>query len=124
MKELETMKGKLKKLIEEKKKYQKSIEQVDHEIMEMITKIIEYVAPKNNTEEHIDEEEKPQAFVRVQFKPNGRTYDYLWNQDYAPGEYVIVDNMYKDEERVKVVKCYRRKTMPEGVILKEAKPIE
>lgn len=42
----------------------------------------------------------------------------------TPVEYVIVDNMYKDEERVKVVKCYRRKTMPEGVILKEAKPIE
>lgn len=114
---MEEKRKELMTLLVEKQKHQAAIQELDEKINAMLFELIEPEKKEPDITQY-------QAFVRVKFNPNGREYDYLWNQTEPPGEQVIVDSIYDREERVIVVKCFRRKTVPQNVKYKEARPIE
>lgn len=46
-------------------------------------------------------------FVRVEFQNGGKQYDYLWNDEKKPGEYVNVSNQWGHESEAKVIDFFK-----------------
>lgn len=111
------------KLEEEKTTLLNRLIETDKQIVDLKIKlaIAELNEKKEETAEKVEEpkEEVKQpvptdlvAMVRIEFRPGGKTYDYLWPHKEYPGEYVYIESYDKGAEKVKVVKAFRTKKQP------------
>ena len=96
---MEEMKNRLQELMNEKQQHQAAIQSIENEMLNIVLKLMDRTvsnqeSPKNETEKEADKQPpeditKYQAFVKIQFKPNGKTYEYLWNHNFEPKEVIV-----------------------------------
>lgn len=127
MKNINEAKALLKEIEEKKNAHLREIQNLEDEAVKIKLQLAELIL--NNEEDHKPQTEpqrKPdntQAFVRIEFKPGGKTYDYLWAGDENPGEYVLITGYHGEQERVRVIDFFR--AVPNARInYKYARPIE
>lgn len=107
------------KLEEEKITLLNRLIETDKQIVDLKIKLA--IAEMNEKKEAtVEKVEEPKttiptdlvAMVRIEFRPGGKTYDYLWPHEEHPGEYVYIESYDKGAEKVKVVKAFRTKKQP------------
>ena len=116
-------KRKIKELEERKAALQKEIDDIDKAIAGVKVELAEFVLGNDVSNQCQDENDDKIAIVQVAFKPNGKTYDYLWTHNTLPGEYVVVPS-YNGEERVRVVGFLTDVTPNPHINYKKAHPAD
>ncbi|MEE0929906.1 MAG: hypothetical protein UIM53_02765 [Acutalibacteraceae bacterium] len=121
MKNLKEAKEQLLRLQAEREKLLAAIQDMDKQIMSLKMEIVDIVV---NTDEenklNNTNEDNKISVVRVEFKPNGKQYDYLWNHNTLPGEYVLVPS-FDGEIKAKVKGFFNIDRNPE-INYKKARP--
>lgn len=124
MKSINEVKELLKTLENEKERLQKALKETESKINALMIEVAESVLKEQEKEPQapkIDKLEGKVAMVRIEFKPGGKTYDYLWNQKERPGEFVFIDSYDRGVQKVRVVKAFWKTRNP-NVNYKEAYP--
>ena len=126
MKTINAAKTRLEHLETEREKLKLALQDVERQILDLKLEVAEYVLredPKKTTETQTakKEDDGMLAFVRIEFKPGGKSYDYLWKYQEKPGEYVYVESYDHGMQKVKVLKAWRGYKSPK-VNYKEAHP--
>lgn len=90
-----------------RKIYEQSVLAIDDEIKELKIELADMIlsdspdAPTNS--------ESQATFVKIKFKDNGKTYDYLWDspEEVAAGDTVLVESRFHGYQQVEVVEVFK-----------------
>lgn len=90
-----------------RKIYEQSVLAIDGEIKELKIELADMIlndfpaAPTNS--------ESQATFVKIKFKDNGKTYDYLWDspEEVAAGDTVLVESRFHGYQQVEVVEVFK-----------------
>ena len=106
MKDIIDIKTNIQELMDEKEQIQKRLKEIDKLIMDKKLELADAVLenPQAAREQLTDDKV---VMVRVEFKPGGKQYDYLWEEKERPGEYVGIQGYNGEYQRVKVIKLFR-----------------